>query len=211
MTLSSGHRLVVAPNFHIEVDWPNRLELGASTERSAEGLLPIPPWRPASAEELAILVAPESIARSNSSNSLSLFVLPVHLRTAFWEMLARGSEHGAIPANEFSDFAAKVSGFLDFKGLCLPAGAGCDLVVRQPESVQPLAASSLWGLVNLGEDAISFIYLNAPASNIPVRLQLAPGEGVQIPAGMCFTCNKGAIDQPIIVLSIRVPMQVTTR
>jgi hypothetical protein len=207
MTLLSGLRLLVAPNFHIEVDWPNRVQLGARAENTAHGLVPVQPWRPASTEELAILVLPESVAPMDFTNSLCLFVIPVHLRTSFWNMLARSSEHGAIPPGEFSEFAAKLSSFLDFKGLPLPAGACCDLVVKRPESTPLLEESSWWGLVNLGEDAISFVYLNAPASNIPVRFQLAPGEGVRIPAGMCFACDKVESEQPIVLLSIRLPEQ----
>ena len=206
MTLSAGLRLVVAPNFHIEVDWQSRVQLGTAVELSSLGLVPPSTWRPPSAEELALLVSPERPATEHLNGFLPLFVLPVHLRSTFWNMLARGSERGAIPADEFSEFVAKVSSFLEFKGLPLPAGACCDLVVKQPDSALPLEASSLWGLVNLGEDAISFIYLNAPGANIPVRFQLAPGEGIQIPVDTLFTFDRAESPQPIIMLSIRLPV-----
>ena len=173
MTSLPGHRLVIAPNFHIEVDWPNRIQLGTIVKPSAQGLAPSQRWRPATTEELALLVAPESTTAVDLTHSMRLFVLPVHLRTAFWSMLTRSSERASIPPNEFTEFAAKVSSFLDFKGLRLPAGACCDLVVKRPGSAPPLEESSLWGLVNLGEDAISLVYLNAPAANLPVRFQLA--------------------------------------
>ena len=206
MTCVSGIRLVVAPNFHMEVDWPNRVQLGASVESSGKGLVPIPPWRPASPEELSFLVSPEQPVSKDLGPCLCLFLLPVHLRTSFWNMLARASEHGSIPPNEFDEFATKLSSFLDFKALPLPAGACCDLVVKRAESAPLLEeASSLWGLVNLGEDAISLLYLNTPAADIPVRFQLAPGEGVQIPVGTFFTYDKAESPQPIVLLSIRLP------
>jgi hypothetical protein len=71
--------------------------------------------------------------------------------------------------------------------------------------------SSLWGLINLGEDAASVVFLNVPVGDIPaadyppVRLRLAQGEGVRIPAGMLLGGNGVEQEQPDVSLLIRLP------
>ena len=100
MTLLPGFRLVVAPHFHLAIDWPGRLSLGAPVEQSAQGLVARPPWQPASADELAVLILDptRTTARAELSGCLCLLVLPVHLRAAFWDLLARAPESGVVPA-----------------------------------------------------------------------------------------------------------------
>jgi hypothetical protein len=56
MTLLPGFRLVVAPHFHLDVDWPARLTRGAGVEQARRGLVAHPPWLAATAEEAAALV-----------------------------------------------------------------------------------------------------------------------------------------------------------
>ena len=133
MTLLPGVRFVVAPYFHLDIDWPARLSLGAGVESTAQGPVARSPWRPASAEELAALVPdPTRITREELPGCLCLFVVPAHLRSAFWDLLARAPEPGAVPAEGFGAFAAETARFLAFKQLPVPAGAVFDLVVARP-------------------------------------------------------------------------------
>ena len=213
MTPLPGFRFVVAPNFHLDLDWPARLSLGAGVESTAQGPVARPPWRPASAEELVALVLDPTrpITREELPGCLCLFVVPVHLRSGFWDLLARAPEPGVVPAEGFGAFAAETARFLAFKQLPVPVGAVFDLVVTRPGSATCLATAALWGLINLGEDAASVVFLNVPAGEIsaadypPVRLQLGPGEGVRIPAGMLLGTNGFGRDQPDVLLLIRLP------
>ena len=142
---------------------------------------------------------------------MCLLVVPAHLRAAFWDLLARAPEPGAVPAEDFAAFVAETARFLGFKQLPVPAGAVFDLVVTRPGSATCLATAALWGLINLGEDAASVVFLNVPAKEIPaaddppVHLQLAPGEGVRIPAGILLGTDGIRRDQPDVLLLIRLP------
>ena len=71
MTLLPGFRLVVAPHFHLAINWPGRLSLGARVEQTAQGPVAHPPWRPVSADELAVLLLDPSqpAARANKSQN----------------------------------------------------------------------------------------------------------------------------------------------
>jgi hypothetical protein len=211
MTLRPGFRLVVAPHFHLAADWPGRLSLGARVEQTPRGPVARPPWRAAGADELAVLLPDptRATARAELPGCLCLFVLPAHLRAAFWDLLAGASGPGAVPAEGFDAFVAEAARFLAFKELPVPAGALFDLVVSRPAT--SLAAASLWGLINLGEDATSVVFLNLPAGEIPdadyppVRLRLGPGEGVRVPAGMLLGTGGFERDQPQVWLLISLP------
>jgi hypothetical protein len=213
MTLLSGIRLVVAPHFHLALDEPGRLSLGARVEQTAQGPVARSPWRPASADELVALVLDPTrpITREELPGCLCLFVVPAHLRAAFWDLLARAPEPGAVPAEDFAAFVAETARFLGFKQLPVPAGAVFDLVVTRPGSATCLAAGALWGLINLGEDAASVVFLNVPVGEVPVgdyppvRLQLGPGEGVRIPAGILLGTDGFERDQSDVLLLIRLP------
>jgi hypothetical protein len=213
MMLLPGFRLVVAPHFHLAIDWPGRLALGARVEPTAQGPVARPPWRPAGADELAVLLLDPTgpTARAELPGCLCLLVLPAHLRAAFWDLLARAPEPGAVPAEGFDAFAAQTAQFLAFKELPVPAGAVFDLVVTRPGPAIRLTAAPLWGLINLGEDAASVVFLNVPAGAMPaadyppVRLQLGPGEGVRVPAGILLGTDGSERDQPDVWLLIRLP------
>src|SRR5256885_15342077 len=120
MTLLPGLRVAVAPNFHLDVDWRERLSLGARIEHTNEGLVTHPPWRPASEEDLAVLTPDPSTSRDELSGCLCLFVVPVHLRSAFWKLLDSVQEQGKIPPDGFRSFVAEVAKFLNFKQCGLP-------------------------------------------------------------------------------------------
>jgi hypothetical protein len=213
MTPLPGARFVAAPFFHFDIDWPARLSLGAGVESTAEGPVARPPWRPASADELVALVLDPTRpgAREELPGCLCLFVVPVHLRSGFWDLLAQARKDGEISPDRFSAFAAEVARFLAFKQLPLPAGAVFDLVVTRPGPTTRLATAALWGLINLGEDTASVVFLNVPAGEIPaadyppVRLQLVPGEGVRVPAGILLGTDWFERDQPDVLLLIRLP------
>jgi hypothetical protein len=213
MTLLPGFRLVVAPHFHLAIDWPGRLALGARVERAVDGLVAHPPWRPVSADELAVLLLDPSqpAARAELPGCLCLWALPAHLRTAFWDLLARAPEPGVLPAEGFDTFVAEIARFLAFKHLPVPVGAAFDLVVTRSGPAARLAAAAWWGLINLGEDAVSLVFLNVAAGGVPaadylpVRLQLGPGEGVRIPAGMLLGTDGFERDEPDVLLLIRLP------
>jgi hypothetical protein len=213
MKLLPGCRLVVAPNFHLGADWSQRLSVGAGVEQTSEGLFPRPPWRPAHDDELTLLVLDPAgpTARQELPSCLCLFVVPGHLRSTFWDLLARAQEQGEISADGFSAFVAEIGRFLAFKQLPAPAGAVFDLVVNRSGQVEALAASSLWGLINLGEDAESVVFVNLPQSEIPgpdyppVRFYLAPGEGVRLPAGVLLGSDVVEAEQAEVLLLIRLP------
>jgi hypothetical protein len=213
MTLRPGFRLAVAPHFHLAIDWPERLALGAEVEQTAEGLVAGPPWRAPIAEELAALILDPAppISCGELDLCLCLLVLPAHLRSAFWELLAQATEPGTLPFEGFNAFAAEIALFLAFKGLPVPDGVVLDLVVNRPGPVTHLGNADWWGLINLGEDAASVVFLNVQAGGVPiaacppVRLQLEPGEGIRIPAGMLLGTGGVERDQPDVLLLIRLP------
>jgi hypothetical protein len=175
-----------------------------------------PLWRPASAAELTALVLDPTrpTAREELQACVCLFVVPMHLRSAFWDLLAGAQERGAISSDEFSTFAAEVARFLAFKELPVPAGAEFDLVLNRPGQRASLAVSSLCGLINLGEDAASVVFLGVPANegeasdHTAVRFRIQPGEGARIPAGVLLTSDHIEREQPDVLLLIRRPLRV---
>jgi hypothetical protein len=211
MKLLPGRRLVVAPHFHASADWSRRLLLGAGLERAAEGLSPRGPWRPAGADELALLVLDPGrpTARGELPGCLCLFVVPGHLRASFWRLVAGALEMGEVPAGGFDAFVAELARFLAFKQLAAPAGAVFDLVVSPPGRPPALADPAPWGLVNLGEEAAWVAFVNVPAVEVPgpdyppVRLLLAPGEGVRFPPGLAAGPDSGGQEDPDVLLLVR--------
>jgi hypothetical protein len=217
MKLLPGRRLVVAPNFHPSADWAGRLSLGAGIEHTAEGIFARPPWRQADEQERALLVLDPALQtpREELSNCLGLFVLPGHLLSAFWEMLAHPHEQGGISPEGFSAYVKEIGKFLAFKQLAAPAGAVFELVVNQPGQKTSLTNSSLWGLINLGEDAAPVVFVNIQKSKIPglhyppVRLDLAPGEGLRLPGELLLAGHTSELEQPEVLLRIQLPETAT--
>ncbi len=203
MTLQPGVALVVAPSFHLPIDWRDRIQLGAGVDRGERGFLPRSPWRSPDDRELALLVPG---GEPHLADCLCLFRLPQHLQTA-WQHLLERAEEAALPG--FDDFAAAVADFLAFKELPVPEGAVFDVVVSQPGLRSPhWSTPSLWGALNLGETATSLVFLNrsgAAEDESPVQLRIEPGEGVRLPAG--FVGHSCALDEqePDVWLLIRSP------
>ena len=201
MTLLPGFGLVVAPFFQLDVNWQERLTSGAGVEQTSLGLIPRSPWRAAEAEDLGVLIASPPCASEHKNDCLCLFNVPLHLRSSFWKVLARAHASGAIAAEDFNSWSAKVASFLAFKELCLPAGAVFELVMNTPGQTLLRAAPSLWGLILLSEDNAGVIFLNIPASDVPdleyppLRLELAPGEGLRVPAGYALVRVSSSPDE----------------
>jgi hypothetical protein len=213
MTPLAGFRFVVAPHFHLDVDWPGRLSLAASVELTAQEPMVRPPWRTVQTDELAMLLLDPTQpgAREELPRCVCLFVVPVHLRSAFWDLVAQAEARGEISPDGFGAFTAEVGRFLAFKQLPLPPAAVCELVVNKPGQATLLAAPAVWALINLGEDAVAVVCLSVQSGDsaapdcVPVRLQIEPGEGVRIPAGMMLGSDSLAREQPEVLLVIRVP------
>jgi hypothetical protein len=207
MNSSHGCRLVVAPHFHLAADWAQRIALAAGLDRTATGLVPLLPWRPAGAEELAALLPDPSrpTAREELVDCLSLFAVAEHLRSRFWDVLALAPEKGEVPAGAFDAFVRELAGFLAFKQLPVPAGAVFDLVVSQPGQTALLDEAPAWGVINMSEDAAWVVLANGPAlDRPPIRLRLEPGEGLGLPrAGLAMGHDSSESEQPGVLLIVR--------
>lgn len=160
MTLRPACRFAVAPHFHLAVDWPRRLLL-------AEG----GGWRTPTHEEQTALVG-------GPAGCVCLFCLPGHLGAEWWGLLDRGADGLAdVRLPGFEGFVGQVVEFLAFKGLNVPEGARCDVVVSDAASLVQRPDETLWGEVNLGDEPTSVVLPGEPA----VRLLLGPGEGYHRP------------------------------
>lgn len=206
--LRSGCRLVVAPMFHLPVDWSQRLQVESGSE-----------WRAPDAGELALLLPEESrpIARENLTACLCLFQLPRHLLAAWWRLVDQLNETGQMPPDRFDAFTREVGRFLAFKELVLPKGAAVELLISQPGPQSPperMAVSELWGGINLGDRAALVEFINLPAHErcpdySTLRLRIEPGEGYRFPAEGWFVGVR-ALDEhePTIFLRVRQPQRV---
>jgi hypothetical protein len=215
MKLLPGCRLVVAPHFQTGEGWSQRLSLGAGIARTAEGLCPLPPWRPAGADELALLLPEPArpLLREDLADCLCLFAAPAHLRSAFWDLLACAEEKGAVSGEGFDALVGQLARFLTFKELPAPPGAVFDLVLSRPGQTSVLDPGPLWGLINLGDDPASVVFVNVPGRDLPaedyppVRLRLEAGEGVRLPRGGLLSGSAGSAgDQSDVLLLVRLPV-----
>ncbi len=179
MQLRPGYRVAVAPNFHLPIDWTERLHVNGGAEQSAHRYWSRQDWRPPTTEEMTILVDGESEDR------LDVFRLADHFISRWWQLLSEMEAPGANPT-AFHDYIAEVCRFLRFKNLPLPKEAECALVASRPgqRSLDWNAASSgdnglafdlapsirwrqemvssprLWGGINLGDEPMSLVFLN---------------------------------------------------
>jgi hypothetical protein len=168
MTLRPGYALAIAAKFHMDANWAERIEIGAGLEENGGACFPRGPWRPPTADELAIL-APSSgphatpstgqlltlggvaaSAITTPTDALYLFQIPEHLRAVWWDLLDAAVEADG-PMSGFDTFAAQVSDFLAFKRAALPASVRMEAVVtaigeqsirRDPTSGRPAGLGS---------------------------------------------------------------------
>jgi hypothetical protein len=198
MNLTHGHPLVVAPFFHQSVNWPSRLLVSGGVEEEQGRFVPRPPWRAPTAAELTVL-SPDSTAahREEFERCLCLFVLPLHLQSAWWDLVENAQAARTGRLEGFDTFVGEVAGLLAFKGLAVPDGALFDLVASKPgqrsirysaggawpeglafdlspQTAWPLGEKRrhprLWGGINLGDEAISVVLVNLAAGQIHEQL-----------------------------------------
>jgi hypothetical protein len=193
MTLRPGCRVIVAPSFHLPIDWDGRILLGAGTEREGDGFLPRPDWRPPDDRERDLLV-PDPLLPQDLSRCLCLFQVPRHLQAAWGRLLEQAEQTGVAHLDGFDTFVADIAAFLAFKGLPVPDGAVFDLLVSTPgllsvpwageraglafnlpaETPYPPAQAThrtgLWGGLNLGDEATSLLFINLPARDLFAEL-----------------------------------------
>jgi hypothetical protein len=196
VTLQPGCPLVVAPSFHLPVDWAQRLLLGAGVEREGEGFFPRVDWRSPDQHELGLLLPDPSrpLARQDLEGCLCLFRLPQHLCSACWDMVEKAQEAAMTGLDGFDAFAVEVARFLAFKELSVPEGAAFDLLVSKPgqRSIHrpgqppglrfsvagttslPLSDEArrlrLWGGINLSDEPTSLVFVNLPARGLLAEL-----------------------------------------
>jgi hypothetical protein len=219
VTLRPGFPLVVAPQFHLPIDWSQRLLLGTGLEREGEGFFPQTGWRVPDESELKLLVLDAALPfeRQALPNCLCLFHLPQHLIAAWCRVLENAEEQGRMPPDRFDAFVAQVVGFLAFKELPVPEGARFDLLLSKPGLPSVLedevARPRLWGGMNLGDEATSLVFINLAPQNPalcpdypPVRLRIDPGEGFRLPAaGVLMDCCTLDKQEPDVLLLVRNP------
>jgi hypothetical protein len=197
----------VAPRFHLEPDWAARLAVGAGVREDDGRFFPRGPWRPPTAEELALLApGPENEAAAGC-----LFQIPGHLREAWWHLLDKSVEAGDAALPGFEDFAGQVTAFLRFKhmdvpprlqmealvtaaGRCsmrsdpqtgTPSGLGPSLA---PWAVHPSpeggAVPRLWAVVNLGDEDSQLVLIAVPIPGLAADLAVRhPGQPLPTTVG----------------------------
>lgn len=162
MTPHPGCRVAIAPRFHLDPDWPNRLRFGAGVAEEDGRFFPRGPWRPPTADELGALTVGDiglsspgplpmlGEAAPSPADAVWLFQLPAHLRSAWWELLdaAAGSD---MRIQGFDAFASRVAEFLAYKQLHPPdvprmeaivAAAGERSIRRDPDTGRPSGLGS---------------------------------------------------------------------
>jgi hypothetical protein len=193
MTLRPGCRIVVAPSFHLPIDWAGRILLGAGTEREGDGFFPRPDWRPPDDRERDWLMPDPSLPQ-DLSDCLALFQVPRHLLAAWERLLQQAEQTGVARLDGFDAFVADLAAFLAFKDLPVPEGAVFDLLVSAPglrsvprtgrpaglafnlpaETPYPLQEArqrvGLWGGLNLGGEAASLLFINLPPRDLLAEL-----------------------------------------
>jgi hypothetical protein len=204
MNLTPGHPLVVAPFFHLSVDWPSRLLVSGGVEEEQGRFVPRPPWRAPTADEMAALSpGPTPAHAEDLERCLCLFALPLHLQSAWWGLVEKAQAAGTGRLEGLDTFVREVAGLLAFKGLAVPDGARFDLVASKPgqrsicwsaggarpeglafdlspQTAWPLGQerrqARLWGGINLGDEAVWVVLVNLAASQIHDQLaQRCPG------------------------------------
>ena len=198
MNLMPGHWLAVAPFFHQSIDWPGRLLVSSGVEEEQRRFVPRPPWRAPTAAEMAVLSPdPGPAHREDFERCLCLFALPLHLQSAWWDLVEKALAVGAGRLEGFDAFVREVVGLLAFKGLAVPDGALFDLVASKPgqrsirwnaggarpeglafdlspQTAWPLGQkrrqARLWGGINLGDEAVWLVLVNLTAGQIQDQL-----------------------------------------
>jgi hypothetical protein len=192
MSLAAGLTLCVAPRFHCRTAWTERLCLNGGMVCHQAGVFPRDDWRPASADELRVLIAAEPDAAPElRADQIGLLTLPAHLRTRWWELAEQSDVEGGTVAG-FDALADAVVELFRFKRLPMPARCAATVVVSRPGQrstrLDP-TGSALSGLgfdlpasgarrdaravplavINLGDEAAQIVVLNLPVEALRRR------------------------------------------
>jgi hypothetical protein len=202
--------LTVAPRFHLAPDWAARLAVGTGVREDDGHFFPRGPWRPLSADELALLIAGTESDLKKDAEVGCLFQIPDHLRSAWWDLLDRSiqADDAALPG--FEDFTSQVAEFLRFKHMDVPINLQMEATVTaagrcsmrsDPETGAPtglgpsLAPWSicaqtesslprLWAVVNLGDEATRLVLIAVPIQGLAANLALRhPAESLPSTVG----------------------------
>jgi len=190
MMLQPGCRVVVAPHFHLQADWPRRLRIGGGVVETDQGFIPQPPWRTPAHDELLLLSA-DTVPQADLEDCICLFHLPRHLLSEWWRLLEQGAATlGSAPLPGFDTFVNQVSAFLAFKSIPLPEFARGDVVVsaagqpfmhwglrcsllphaQWPSPSPPNGSPGLWGVINLGDEETSLVLINLNLQQMAAEL-----------------------------------------
>ncbi len=166
----------VAPAFHLQGTWSDRLRVAKDGG-----------WGIPDAGELAHLTETPAV----DSGTCSLFVMPAHLRTRFWDML---NDEAAEGTGNFESFSDDLADFLAFKELPPPADAVCELLIQ--DAAGQVTTEGFWALINFGEDPVMLAW---PA----LQLRLNPGEGCRLAQGSPADIVPPAQDELNALVAIR--------
>src|SRR5262245_53440497 len=119
MDLQPGLRIGLAPRFHSDLPWPERLRLSGGLVADGPGWTPEPDWRPLTPAELALLCRIEGPAAWQED--YCLFRLPEHVRRLWWEGAAAEVLAGAAARPGYERLIRAVADFARFKAMPLPA------------------------------------------------------------------------------------------
>jgi hypothetical protein len=189
-------RVAQAAHFRLTRPLADRLRLSTGVVLDPGGIFPRDDWRPPSADELALLTAPDGDA-----DALVLFSIPEHLHRLWWEVAAAEGTDVDMSGPAFQSFAAELLAFLRFKQLPMPPVCALEVVLTPPGqpstrpgmggllAEQPFAG--MLGAVNLGDEESALVFLNhSPAQRFTpvgdyrlVKVALGPGEGYWLPPG----------------------------
>ena len=195
-----NYRIGPAPRFHLPDDWPTRLAVNTGCEVAGDSIVAKADWRAPTADELATLTAPGSV-----ETAFSLLQLPTHLLERWTETASRLVEAGENFT--YVGFVRALSEFLHFKGLPLPPGTTCDIVVTAPglpttrgglhSSVDE--AGGILGLVNVGEEATAIAVLPVSPTAMRERLAETVGGGRSLAADFL----KHFPDEPLVKIELK--------
>ncbi|HEY2586375.1 MAG TPA: hypothetical protein VGI81_11480 [Tepidisphaeraceae bacterium] len=201
MTRELGCKFEIAPHFELPADWQERLLIGAGVEECDGGFFPHGPWRSPDAGELSQLVAgqPNSNTSDDKVELFKLPAhLCAQWWQLLGRTGDASTEAGRLPG--YDAFLAQIADFLTFKSLAINDPVSCDVVVTRPgqRSVRwdpaeghPLGLGCtippqtpctmlesqsscrprLWGAINLGDEATSFVLIAPPCRAMTKRLR----------------------------------------
>jgi hypothetical protein len=188
MQLRAGFTFAVAPRFHSDLTWADRLELNSGVRTDRGRVFARQEWRPPTDDELSVLLAdsvPSTFSRLAPEHA-GIFTIPSHLREGWWVV----AEDGDTPegnTEEYDRFVVTTIDFLHFKQLPLPQRCRFDLVASRPGQVatrldaeelagmMPAAnadnsAGRLVAMINLGDEPTHLALLNLGVSQVRALL-----------------------------------------